>query len=98
LAVALSSAVGPWILLAFTGLMAVAGAALATDYRGIATKHVRAARQWSPRLRRKPVDLAAFVVFDRMLGALFTIVGVAVFLVTAIDLIVGPGRFVDYGP
>lgn len=88
----------PWILLACTAFMAVVGAALATNYRDVATKHIRAAQQWSPRLRRKPTDPAPFVLLDRMLGGLFAVIGVAMFLLIAIDLIVGPGRFIDYGP
>ncbi|MEV6924471.1 hypothetical protein AB0M46_08175 [Dactylosporangium sp. NPDC051485] len=88
----------PWILLAFTAAMTVAGAALATNYRDVATKHIRAAQRWSPRLRRKPADPAGFVRLDRMLGAFFAVVGGLAFLLTAIDLIVGPGRFIGYGP
>jgi len=96
--VILNRVAAPWILLAFTALMTVVGAALATNYRDVATKHIRAAQRWSPRLRRKPADPAAFVLLDRMLGALFAVVGAATFLLTAIDLIIGPGRFIEYGP
>ncbi|MGI5183825.1 hypothetical protein ACQEVZ_46980 [Dactylosporangium sp. CA-152071] len=88
----------PWILLAFTAIVTLVGAALATNYRDVATKHVRAAQGWSPRLRRKPADPAPFILLDRILGSLFAVVGAATFLLTAIDLIVGPGRFIDYGP
>jgi hypothetical protein len=38
------------------------------------------------------------VLLDRMLGALFAAVGAATFLLTLIDLIIGPGRLIDYGP
>jgi hypothetical protein len=95
--VTLNGVVAPWILLAFAALMTVVGAALATNYRDVATKHIRAAQQWSPRFRRKPADPATFVLLDRMLGALFATIGAATFLLTAIDLIVGPGRFIEYG-
>ena len=78
--------VSPWILLACTAFMTVVGAALATNYRDVATKHIRAAQQWSPRLRRKPTDPAPFVLLDRMLGGLLAVVGAATFL--AIDLVV----------
>jgi hypothetical protein len=94
----LCSVAASWILLAFAGLMTVVGAALATNYRDVATKHVQAAQRWSPRLRRRPRDPASFVLLDRMLGALFAVAGAATFLLTLIDLIVGPGRFIDYGP
>lgn len=51
-----------------------------------------------PRLRRKPADPIAFDLLHRMLGALFAVVGTATFLLTTIDLIVGPGRLIACDP
>jgi hypothetical protein len=60
--------------LAFTGLMTVVGAALATNHRDSVTRHVRAAQRKSPRLRRGATEAARFVLLDRMLGVLFAVV------------------------
>lgn len=70
--------------------MMVAGGALATNYRGLATKHVRLALRWSPRFRRRTPDAASLVLMDRIAGAVCALAGAAVFLPTLIDLVVAP--------
>jgi hypothetical protein len=74
-------------------LLVVLGAALATDYRGIATKHVDLSMQmvrplspfrWTEdRLARRR---ARFIVLDRFIGAL-TIVSGAMALVTGAQML-----------
>ena len=77
--------------------MTALGGVLATNYRQLATKHVRAAQRRSPRLRRSPSNPAPLILLDRIIGAIFALVGAAMFLLTLIDLIVGPGRLIHYG-
>jgi hypothetical protein len=96
--VILADMAAPWILLGFAILSTVVGTALATNYRDLATKHIWAAQRWSPRLRRQPADPTPFVLLGRVLGAFFAVVGAALLVLTVADLIVGPGRFIQYGP
>ncbi|WP_433618339.1 hypothetical protein ACQP2P_20850 [Dactylosporangium sp. CA-139114] len=88
----------PWIALGFAILLTVVGIVLATNYRDLATRHIRAAQRWSPQFRRQPADPTPFVLLDRVLGAFFAIAGAAWVVLTVADLIVGPGRFIQYGP
>ena len=84
-------------MLGFGILLMVVGGLLATNYRELATKHIRAAQRWSPRLRRNSRDPAPLVLIDRIIGAIFALLGAAMFLLALIDLIVGPGRLIQYG-
>ena len=84
-------------MLGFGILLMVVGGLLATNYRELATKHIRAAQRWSPRLRRNSGDPAPLVLIDRIIGAIFALLGAAMFLLALIDLIVGPGRLIQYG-
>ena len=88
----LADVAGPWINLGFTILMTVVGGALATNYRGLATKHVRLSQRWSPRLRRRPPDPASFVLIERIIGVVMVLVGTVMVPLTLIDLVVGTGR------
>ncbi|MEV6843494.1 hypothetical protein [Actinoplanes sp. NPDC051411] len=87
----------PWIALGFSIFMTVAGTALATNYRELAAKHVRAAQRWSPRFRRGPADQTPLVILDRIIGGIFAVVGGVMSCLVLLDLIVGPGRLIYYG-
>ena len=84
-------------MLGFGILLTVVGGLLATNYRGLATKHIRAAQRRSTRRRRNPMDPAPLVLIDRIIGAVFAFLGAAMFLLALIDLIVGTGRLIQYG-
>ena len=79
-------------------LLTATGIALVTNYRQLATKHIQAAQRWSPRFRRQRADPTRLVLLDRVVGAALAAVGAALIVLTIVDLIVGPGRFVQYGP
>jgi hypothetical protein len=79
-------------------LLTVTGIAFLTNYRQLATRHIQAAQRWSPRFRRRPARRTRLVLLDRVLGAVLAVVGAALIVLTTVDLIVGPGRFVQYGP
>lgn len=93
----LAHVAAPWVSLGFAIVLVAVGGVLVTNCRHLATKHVRAAQRLSPRLRRRPADLAPTVLLDRIIGGVFALIGVAMLLMTVIDLIVGPGRLVHYG-
>jgi hypothetical protein len=79
-------------------ILTATGTVLVTNYRQLATTHFQAAQRWRPRFRRQRVDSIRLVLLDRVVGAALAVVGAALVLLTIVDLIVGPGRLVQYSP
>jgi hypothetical protein len=86
-----------WFVLCVGVVFAAAGTVLATNYHDLVAKHIKVAQQWSP-FRREPLDPAPFIVLERVLGAVFAVLGTALLVLAIADLIVGPGRFIQQGP
>lgn len=83
------------LLLTLGLIFAIVGAALASNYRSVTTRHValsmRLVRPMSPLRRERWTEdrwarrLARFVAFERVSGIVFGLFGVAVVLVVVLD-------------
>ncbi|MER7283821.1 hypothetical protein ABT369_56350 [Dactylosporangium sp. NPDC000244] len=66
---------------------------LATNYRDLARKHIRAAMRWSPRLgaRNRMTEQDALLL-DRGIGAIFAIVGALLVMRAVSDILTAAGQ------
>ncbi|MER7009561.1 hypothetical protein ABT297_41845 [Dactylosporangium sp. NPDC000555] len=82
----------PVLGLVISLLITSVGVVLATNYRDLARKHVRAAMRWSPRLRpRNRIAERDALILDRAIGSIFAAMGTFMTVHAVSDILAATG-------